>query len=325
MSPIRRTSLLLGFLLFILAPVRPAAAIEQDFSNWLQGVRQEALGQGISAATLDRAFAGIAPIPRVLELDSRQPETTLTFAEYIDRVVNPGRRQAAHDRYIENRALLGEIGKRFGVQPRFIVALWGIETDFGRVTGNYQVIPALATLAYDGRRASFFRRELMNALTIVDRRHIDPQRMMGSWAGAMGQSQFMPSTFLAFAVSYRGDAAPDIWNRREDVFASIANYLASSGWHADEGWGDAVSVPAGVSPADSAGAGKRPIGEWAALGLKRLDGRPLPAGVQLAALIAPGGADGPNLLVYDNFRALLKWNNSSFFATAVGYLADGLQ
>jgi len=194
---VRFFRLLLPLLLLAL----PAGAVEQNFSVWLQGLRQDALKQGIGAATLDRALADVAPIPRILELDRRQPETTLSFAEYIERVVTPQRRDAARQRYGENRALLEEIGKRFGVQPRYIVALWGIETDFGRVTGTYPVIAALATLAYDGRRAAFFRRELLNALLIVDRQHIDPHRMLGSWAGAMGQSQFMPSSFLAYAVS----------------------------------------------------------------------------------------------------------------------------
>ena len=302
----------------------PAVAADVDFSQWLQGVRQEASAQGIGAGTLDRALNGIEPIPRVIELDRRQPETSLTFAEYITRIVNPQRRDAAREHFAENHALLSEIGERYGVTPPFIVALWGIETDFGRVTGGFPVIPALATLAYDGRRPAFFRKELMNALLIVDREHVDPQRMLGSWAGAMGQSQFMPSSFLAYAVSYRGDAAPDIWGRREDVFASIANYLSHIGWQRDQGWGDEVVLPKGVDAAPDSHGPRRPIAEWRALGVKRVDGKALPAIASEASLVAPGGADGPVFLVYDNFRALLKWNNSSYFAIAVGYLADGL-
>ncbi len=206
--------------------------------------------------------------------------------------------------------------------PRYIVALWGIETDFGRVTGTFPVISALATLAYDGRRAAFFRRELINALLIVDRRHIDPRRMIGSWAGAMGQSQFMPSSFLAYAVSYRGDGAPDIWNRLDDVFASIANYLASVGWRDGVGWGDAVTLPPGLDAA--AQTGLRPIDDWSRLGVRRVDGKRLPPDAGKAGLVLPAGTDGPAFLAYDNFRALLKWNNSKYFAIAVGYLADSL-
>lgn len=298
-----------------------ARAVDKDFADWVQGVRRDALAQGIGAATLDRALSDLAPIPRVIELDHHQPETTLTFAEYIDHVVSPQRREAARERFQENRALLDEVGARYGVPPRFIVSLWGIETDFGRVTGTFPVIAALATLAYEGRRAAFFRNELINALRIVDRHHIDPHRMTGSWAGAMGQSQFMPSSFLTYAVSYRGDAAPDIWNRRDDVFASIANYLARVGWHG-EAWGEAVRLPQGLDPA--AESRPRPVGEWTALGVRRVDGSPLPAGAGNAGLVAPQGVEGPIFVTYDNYRALLKWNNSSYFAIAVGYLADSI-
>jgi membrane-bound lytic murein transglycosylase B len=298
-----------------------AGAVDQDFADWVQGVRRDALAQGIGATTLDRALSDLAPIPRVIELDHHQPETTLTFAEYIDHVVSPQRREAAREHLKENRALLDEVGARYGVPPRFIVSLWGIETDFGRVTGTFPVIAALATLAYEGRRAAFFRNELINALRIVDRHHIDPHRMTGSWAGAMGQSQFMPSSFLTYAVSYRGDAAPDIWNRRDDVFASIANYLARVGWRG-EAWGEAVRLPQGLDPV--AESRPRPVGEWTALGVRRVDGSPLPASAGNAGLVAPQGVEGPIFVTYDNYRALLKWNNSSYFAIAVGYLADSM-
>ena len=308
--------------LLFCAAAAPARAGEPDFQAWIQGVRRDALAQGIAAATLDRALAGVAPIPRVIELDHRQPETTLSFSEYLERVVSPQRRQAARERLQENRALLDAVGARFGVPPRFIVALWGIETDFGRVTGNFPVIDALATLAFEGRRAAFFRRELISALMIVDRQHIDPHRMTGSWAGAMGQSQFMPSSFLTYAVSYRGEAAPDIWNRRDDVFASIANYLARVGWRSEEGWGDSVRLPSGLDPASESQL--KPVGAWAALGVRRVDGSPLGERAGAAGLVAPQGAEGPIFLVYDNYRALLKWNNSSYFAISVGYLADSM-
>ncbi len=196
---------LVPFLLLLLF-LRPAFAADAgDFGAWLRGMRHDAMAQGITVATLDRAFAGVSPIPRIIELDHSQPETTLTFAQYIERVVPPARREAAHQHYLENKPLLDEIGRRYGVQPRYIVALWGIETNFGQRIGTYPVISALATLAYDGRRAAFFRRELINALRIIQDDKIDPETMVGSWAGAMGQSQFMPSSFLAFAVSYSGN------------------------------------------------------------------------------------------------------------------------
>jgi len=317
---VSRRSFALG--LFASGLVRAAAAAPSEFRQWLDGVRRDALAQGIHAATLDQALADLQPIPRIIELDRRQPETTLTFAEYIDRVVTLQRREEARARFQENRDLLDEIGARYGVEPRFIVALWGIETDFGRTTGGYPVIAALATLAFDGRRPDFFRRELMNALLIVDRQHIDPHRMLGSWAGAMGQSQFMPSSFLAYAVSYRGDGPPDIWNRREDVFASIANYLAHAGWRRNEAWGEEVTMPSGFAASPAAAA--RPLSEWASLGLARVDGNALAATAGQAALLSPGGPNGPFFLAYDNFRVLLKWNNSNYFAIAVGFLADAV-
>lgn len=319
-----RRSILAALAVAALTPA-VARAQEDGFAHWLDGFRRDALAQGISRATLDRAFAGVAPIPHIIELDRRQPETTLTFDEYIARVVTPQRRAEARAHLAENRALLDAVGRRYGVQPRFIVALWGIETNFGTRTGGYPVIAALATLAYDGRRSAFFRGELMKALLIVEREHIDPQEMLGSWAGAMGQSQFMPSSFLRFAVSYRGGAAPDIWHRRDDVFASIANYLAQSGWRADETWGRRVALPAHF---DSARAGlpqRHPVAEWGRLGVRRVDGKPLPASDIAASLILPDGVGGPALLVYNNFRTLLRWNNSNFFATAVGFLADSVQ
>jgi len=307
-------------------PARAQGAPPQDhgdFGAFVAGLRQDALGQGISAATLDRAFAGISYIPHVIELDRRQPESTLAFEDYISRVMSPGRLDGGREKLAENRELLEQIGQRYGVEPRFIVALWGIETDYGRITGNFSEIGALATLAYDGRRSAFFRKELMNALVIVDREHVDPRQMTGSWAGAMGQSQFMPSSYLAYAVSWSGDGPPDIWNNRADILASIANYLAKVGWHAGAGWGVAATAPPDIDPTLVSIKEKRPLAEWAALGVVPANPAAAADGSRTASLIEPGGAQGPALLVFDNFRVILRWNNSSYFATAVGYLADG--
>jgi len=304
----------------------PAQAAEPgDFDAWVKGFRQDAMTQGITPATLDRALTGVQPVPRIIELDRAQPETVLTFAQYIERIVPPARRDAARARYAENKALLDEIGRRYGVQPRFIVALWGIETDFGHNIGTYPAVTALVTLAYDGRRSAFFRRELINALLIVQNDKIDPTTMLGSWAGAMGQSQFMPSSFLAFAVSYRGNSAPDIWHKTDDVFASIANYLSQSGWHGDQDWGESVTVPAGFDSAQTGLQQKKTVGEWAKLGIRSADGSALPDAARRAALVQPGGSDGPSFLVYDNFSVIMRWNSSTYFAVAVGYLADSMK
>jgi len=319
----------LVFALGLLFCATSASAQSTDFATWLQGMRQDALSQGISAATFDQAFTGVQPIPRVIELDHKQPETTLTFQEYIDRVVTQTRREAAHQRYLDNQALLEEVARRYQVPARYIVALWGIETNFGEHIGTYPIIAALATLAYDGRRAAFFRKELINALKIVENDHVDPSTMIGSWAGAMGQSQFMPSSYLRFAVSYSGNGAPDIWNKPDDVFASIANYLASSGWHPGQGLGWQVIAPPGLDASLIGMPAKRSLAEWSALGIKRSDGTPLvnnpSESTQRAALLQPGGAEGPSFLVTDNFSVILRWNNSSYFALAVGYLAESVK
>ena len=297
----------------------------EDFQIWLEKLRVEAEGKGISQSGLDEALAGIQPIPRVIELDRRQPEFTLTFTQYRDRVVPQSRIKKGRVKYQENRDLLEEIGGKIGVQPRFIVALWGIETDFGRVTGGFKVIPALATLAHDGRRSAYFRKELLNALQILHEGHIAPKEMMGSWAGAMGQSQFMPSSFLAHAVDYDGDGRRDIWTTRPDVFASAANYLAKSGWRADQTWGREVKLPRDFDFALADLKVRKPIGGWQALGVRQPDGGDLPTRQFSASIVLPEkGKMSPAYLVYSNYRTTLRWNRSTYFALAVGLLSDGI-
>jgi len=306
-----------------LAPT--ALAQSQPFGQWLDEVRREAVARGIRQATVDDALVGITPIPRVLELDRRQPEFTLTFQQYMDRVVPLSRIEQGRRKLAENQALLGEIGRKYGVQPRFLVAFWGIETDFGRITGGFQVVPALATLAYDGRRSSYFRDELFNALKIVDQGHVKSSEMMGSWAGAMGQCQFMPSSFMAYAVDENGDGRKDIWTTPADVFASAANYLARSGWKNDETWGRAVRLPPGFDVSLVNMKVRKPLDEWQKLGVRRADGHDLPKRDLMASLAFADKPGGPVFLVYGNFQAILKWNRSIYFAVAVGVLADGLQ
>src|SRR4029077_2334828 len=233
----------LGVLLALQA--HPGRAAEVDFGTWLAGGRQEAIGQGLNPQSVSQALAGAHPIDRVLELDRHQPETTLTFEQYIALVVSPQRLEQGRQNLAEHRALLEQVSRRYAVQPRFIVALWGIESNYGKGSGGDTEISPLATLAYDGRRSAYFRKELMAAIKIVDQGWIRPEDMVGSWAGAMGQCQFMPSSYLRFAVSFNEDGRRDIWHRHEDIFASIANYLAQSGWHGDEGWGRRVLLPTG--------------------------------------------------------------------------------
>lgn len=323
---------LAGSILAATLAAAPAAA-RPDFATWLAELRQEALARGLSEATLDLALTGVEPNARIIDFDRRQPEFTQTFRQYLatrvpDTIVEQGRELMR-----ENRDLLERVRARYGVQPRFIVALWGIETNFGRYTGGFQVIPALVTLAYDERRSAKFREELFYALRIIEDDHITPDRMMGSWAGAMGQAQFMPSTFVRYAVDADGDGQRDIWSTKLDVFASAANFLAQSGWKGDQTWGREVRLPPDFDyaladdfeePLEVRDLRKR-LSEWQALGVRRANGSDLPKRDLLASLILPDGPAGSAYVVYENFRVLITWNPSFLFAGTVGNLADRLQ
>ncbi|NQV46728.1 MAG: lytic murein transglycosylase [Rhodospirillaceae bacterium] len=294
----------------------------ESFLVWLKEFRAEAAAKGIREEILSAALDDIKTIPRVLELDRKQPEFTLTFKQYLDRVVPEARVKKGRQKLNENRALLEEIGRKFGVQPRFIVAFWGIETDFGRITGGFPLVPSLATLAYDGRRSAYFRKELLNALKILNGGHIAPKDMVGSWAGAMGQCQFMPSSFLNFAVDQDGDGRKDIWTTKADVFASAANYLSKSGWKVDQTWGRAVQLPDGFDPKLADLKVIKPIDEWQRLGVRRLGGDNLPARDLPSSVVLSDGPGSAAYLIYNNYRTILKWNRSTYFAVAVGSLAD---
>ena len=300
-----------------------AIAAEPDFAAFLAGVRRDAIAQGIRVASVDAALARAEYLPHVIELDRTQPEHTMTFAGFLEKVVTPQKIADGRAELSQNWPLLQRVDQRFRVQPRFIVALWAVESNFGKIMGNYKVVSALATLAFDGRRSSFFRPELIAALRIVDQGNIQPDLMLGSWAGAMGQCQFMPSTFLNYAVDFDGDGRRDIWGDRADVLASIANYIAQLGWRGGESWGRSVVVPANFDTRLSGLDIRRPAAEWSRLGVRAADATPLPGRDIEASLVLPDGTGGPALLVYDNFRAIMRWNKSTFFAAAVGMLADG--
>jgi membrane-bound lytic murein transglycosylase B len=310
------------FLLPILVFVAADAAAEPEFEAWLEGVRAEALANGVRRETVEAALAELAPIPRVIELDRRQPEGVLSYDQYMTRVIPDSRVQQGRKLLAQHRPLLEEVASRYGIPAPYMVALWGIETGFGRHTGGFSVIAALATLAHDGRRSDFFRKELMNALRILDEGHIALDDMIGSWAGAMGQCQFMPSSFVDFAIDHDGDGHKDIWSTHADVFASTANYLASSGWQAGQDWGFEVRIPDGLDPALVGTGVMKGLVEWQALGVRRHDGSDLPNHAADAQLIMPEDMAGPAFLIHNNFEIILKWNRSTFFALAVGQLAD---
>jgi membrane-bound lytic murein transglycosylase B len=288
------------------------------------GLRREALGRGISAATLDAAFAKVAPLPRVLHLDRHQPEATLPIHRYLERAIPARRIKEGRAHLAAHRTLLSAIEARYGVEPAALVALWGMETDYGRDTGDFPVIAALATLAHDGRRAALFREELIAALRMIDEGHVAAADLRGSWAGAMGQSQFLPSSFLRYAVDHDGDGRRDIWTSPPDFFASIANYLRQVGWRTGEPWGLRVRVPAGLAERTGDLSADRPIAEWQRLGVRQADGGDLAARDDGAAILAAGGPDRLAFLVHENYRVLLRWNRSHHFALAVCHLIDAL-
>jgi len=321
---------LLRFLTFSLVffwcfePMCQAVESTEDFSSWLKDFRQEALSSGISEKTLDAALADMEkPLRKVIVHDRKQSEFSQATKKYVaDRA---SKKRIAKGRRMLQRypTWLDRVEKKYGVQSRFIVALWGIESNYGENTGSYQVIHALVTLAHDNRRSKYFRRELIEALLILDEGLISPKMFKGSWAGALGQCQFMPSSYRRYAVDADGGRR-DIWTSVPDVFASTANYLARSGWKNDQTWGRPVKLPEKFDYS-LAGLEKRlPLSRWQALGVRRSNGRALPRRNLSASLILPDGPDGRAFLVYSNFRTLLAWNRSIAFAIAVGTLADHL-
>jgi peptidoglycan lytic transglycosylase B len=317
------------------AVAAPARAADPAFAAWLDGVRTEALAQGISAATLDAALTGIEPMRRVVARDRNQAEFTLTLDTYMRRVVTDDHVARGRAMMAEHHQLLDRVAAKYGVQPRFVLAIWGIETNFGAAHTSIPVIPAVATLAYDGRRADYFRAQLMAALKMVDRGLIDLESMTGSWAGAMGQIQFMPESYLNFAVDFDGDGKRDIWRSLPDVFASIANYLVKNGgWRDDQTWGRPVRVPDRlddriVALRDTEAKGcrarrqmtvEKPLPAWDRLGIRRADGSALPSRPVPASIVKLEG--GAGFAVYPNYRSLLAYNCAHLYAITVGVLAD---
>lgn len=293
-----------------------------DFGTWLTNMRSDAARQGISQNTINAALYNIQPSQRVIELDRKQPEYKKTFAQYKEMIVNQTRIKKGRQMMRDHAQALQAAENKYGVPKQFIVALWGIETNYGSNTGGFKVVPALATLAWEGRRGAFFRKELINALKIIDAGHVSAANMKGSWAGAMGQNQFMPSSFNAYAVDGNGDGRRDIWGTKADVFASTANYLKKNGWITGQRWGRRATLPAGFSPNLVGPKIKKPLSYWANLGVKTYGGAPLPRENMQASIVAPDGVGGEAYIVYNNYQTIMDWNRSTYFATSVGLLAD---
>ena len=300
---------------------------ELDYPVWLEKFKIRAEKSGISKKTINETLNQVKIIPRVVELDRNQPEFTLTLSQYLNNVVSKKRTQKGISKIRENWILLENVSKKYKVQPRFIIALWGIETDYGRISGGFPVIDSLVTLAYDGRRGRYFSKELLNALKIIDEGHISYEEMMGSWAGAMGQTQFMPSSFLSYAEDYNNDGKKDIWKTKEDALASAANYLSKLKWDNNETWGREVIVNDNFYLTDEELTlkNKKKINEWQTLGVRRIDGTDLPKKNIEGYLIKINDNNKTRyFLVYKNFKKILKWNTSNYFAIAVGILSDSI-
>jgi membrane-bound lytic murein transglycosylase B len=319
-------ALLLAALFWLGQAFAPVHAAEKpDFPTWLAAFKQEALARGISQATLDAALGQVQPIPRVLELDERQPEIVETFWNYLDARINAKQLKLGKDKLWVHRKLLNPIQRRHGVPAALLVSLWGMETRYGKHLGGFPIPAALATLAHDGRRATFFREELLNALRILQDNPIAAADMRGSWAGAMGQMQFMPSTFLDNAVDADGDGRKDLWRSLPDALESGALYLNRVGWKKDELWGREVRLPESFDYGQAVLGLKKPVNEWSVLGVTLADGKPLPKSDLLGAIILPQGYAGPAFLVYRNFEVIMTWNRSVNYALSVALLADRLQ
>ncbi len=300
-------------------------AEKPDFPTWLAAFKQEALTKGISQFTLDAALGHVQPIPKVLELDQRQPEFVDTFWNYLGSRIGGKQLQLGKDKLWVHRKLLNQVQRRHGIPAALLVSLWGMETKYGTRMGGFPIPAALATLAHDGRRATFFREELLNALRIIQENHIAAADMKGSWAGAMGQMQFMPSTFLDNAMDADGDGRKDIWRSLPDALDSGAQYLQRLGWRGDELWGREVRLPEGFDYSMAVLNQKKTVNEWAALGVTLADGKTLPKSELSGAIILPQGYAGPAFLVYRNFEVIMTWNRSINYALSVALLADRLQ
>jgi membrane-bound lytic murein transglycosylase B len=298
------------------------ALTTEDFSQCLVDFEKTALAKGVSPKIVEDSLAQVSLSQRVLELDRQQPEFTTTFADYFNRRVTQERVDKGRALLAEHRDLLERVANQYGVAPQYLVAFWGLETNYGSFFGRMKVLDSLATLACDARRSAYFTEELVSALAILDEGAITPERMEGSWAGAMGHVQFMPSVFLRYAVDYDGDRRRDLWGSVPDAMASAANFLQGLGWKEGDRWGREVSLPKGFSYLEAGLNNKRPLSEWHKLGVRRADGSPLPQADMEASLLVPAGHAGPVFLVYRNFNVMMGWNRSEFYGLAVGHLAD---
>ena len=313
--------------------------IKPSFSEYIVQLKEEAIAKGFEEELLETSFAKVKFHQRAVKADRSQPENVETLDTYLPKRVPKWKVKRAREMYKKHKDLLIQVSEKYSVQPRFIVALWGLETNFGKIMGNYNVISALSTLAYEGRRETFFKKQLWAALTILEEGHIKIENMKGSWAGAMGQNQFMPTSFVAYAVDGDGDGKKDIWTNQADVFSSMANYLKQEGWNDELTWGRYVKIPENFDyslaiPKNTGSRSKwlkawakteKSLLQWQELGIRRSDGTNLPNVDVTAALVFPDDHNGRAYLAYDNYKSLMHWNLSYYFVSSVGHLSDRIK
>ena len=305
------------------ANTTPEPAPQESFEQWRDRFRQDAQAAGITTATFNQAFADVTPDDAVITADRSQPEFTRPVWEYLSSAVSQQRIANGQKLLTQYSSLLAQLEARYGIEPERLVAFWGIESNYGNNMGTKSVIRSLATLAYEGRRPAFAQAQLLAALTIIQNGDITPERMIGSWAGAMGQTQFIPTTYNEHAVDFDGDGRRDIWGSNADALASTANYLKASGWQDGKPWGFEVRLPQGFDYAQADMDIRKPLSDWQAMGVQGATTPLSPAySMEQASLLLPAGHRGPAFLVFNNFRTILRYNNSSSYALAVGLLSD---
>ena len=297
---------------------------DNGFSQCIAGLQQRARAQHFPAWVVDDVMAKLKPQPRVIELDRAQPEFTQTFADYLYRRVTPERIREGRRLLKAYQPFLRDLTLKYGVPGRYLIAFWGLETNFGANLGTMPTLDSLATLACDKRRSDYFSGELMTALRLLNRESLSPGEMRGSWAGAVGHTQFMPSAYLKYAVDGDHDGHINLWKSKRDALASAANFLANLGWQRGTRWGREVLLPADFPYSQTGLSNRHALGHWAGLGVTLTNGHRLPQADLQAAILLPAGHTGPAFLVYDNFDVIMKWNRSEFYGVAVGFLADRL-
>ena len=311
-----------GAALMVLTCAQPVYADDSGFGEGIARMKSQARLEGISDNTVNQVLSRVKRLPRIIELDRRQPEFTQTFANYFTTRINEDRIQRGRDLYAKHHTLLNQIQRDSGIPAQFLISFWGLETSYGGHFGDWSVLDSLATLACDTRRSTFFTQELFNAMRIVEAGDITAERMIGSWAGAMGHMQFMPSTFLRYAKDVDGDGRRDLWGSIPDAMGSAANFLQQLGWVPGLNWGQEVLLPRSFDYSLAGRDQMLSFEEWTKLGVTTTSGAPLAPAAQKAALIIPSGYQGPAFLVTKNFYIIMRWNRSEFYALSVGHLAD---